>query len=176
MSNLNKIAGALGLLSALLSAAGQAQTCPGSIPPTTPTSRFTIHGDGTVKDIQTGLMWKRCAEGQTGADCTGGAAAAYTWQGALERAREANQNGGFAGHADWRVPNVKELRSIAERRCYGPAVNLDVFPNTPAYWYWSSSPVAFDGGSAWSVSFAYGYDNWDDKGGSGYVRLVRGGQ
>ncbi len=63
-----------------------AQTCkPESIPATTPTSRFTLHDNGTVSDPVTGLMWKRSAEGQSGTDCSG-IRTNFAWQGALDRA------------------------------------------------------------------------------------------
>lgn len=59
--------------------AGWGQTCNSNIPESTPTSRFTDNGNGTVTDTKTGIMWKRCAEGQiwTGSTCSG-TAAGYT--------------------------------------------------------------------------------------------------
>lgn len=158
---------------------GIAQTCnTTNIEATTPTTRFTDNGDGTVTDKTTGLMWKKCSEGQTGADCTGDAAIASSWQGALKRAQDVNSGdeGFAAGHNDWRVPNIKELQSIVEEQCYDPAINLSVFPNTPSGWCWSSSPYAGDGNGAWVVGFDGGGDGWYVKGFNGYVRLVRSGQ
>ncbi|MGB4499160.1 MAG: hypothetical protein WBI40_10735, partial [Methylococcaceae bacterium] len=56
-----------------------AQTCQtASIPATTPTNRFTVNNNGTVSDSKTGLMWKKCSEGQSGADCSSGSATPYT--------------------------------------------------------------------------------------------------
>ncbi len=60
-------------LSAALTAG--AQTCNhDSIPATAPASRFSDNGDGTATDTLTGLLWKRCSEGQTwdGATCARG--------------------------------------------------------------------------------------------------------
>jgi hypothetical protein len=137
----------IGLL-ALFPLVGNAQTCQtASIPATTPTSQLTDNGNGTVTDTKTGLMWKQCSEGLTGADCATGSAEIYTWQAALAQAQTVNTSGGFAGHTDWRLPNVKELRSITEKQCYYPAINLTRFPNIGiyrfGYWsgmYWSASP------------------------------------
>lgn len=59
------------------------------------------------------------------------------WQEALQQA--ANDTG--AGHADWRLPNVKELESIAELSCHWPAIEIAPFPDTPAELFWSSTPA-----------------------------------
>ncbi|MDP2903625.1 MAG: DUF1566 domain-containing protein [Methylovulum sp.] len=177
MSIHKKIIYACCLLMAFNSTVALAQTCQtATIPATTPSSRFTVPGNGTVTDTKTGLMWKQCSEGLSGADCSVGGAGAYTWQGALQQAQTVNANGGFAGYSDWRVPNVKELRSITERQCYDPTINVAVFPHTVSSLYWSSSPVANYSGYAWNVSFGYGHDHWYDKNFSYYVRLVRSGQ
>ncbi len=142
----------------------------------TPTERFTDHGDGTITDIKTGLMWKKCSEGQTGNDCAGGAIVRYVWKEALQRANGINLSGGFAGYKDWRLPNIKELFSIVSNQCNNPAINLSVFPNTPSKGYWSSSPHAYQSSKAWYVDFDYGESYENGKSNSGYIRLVRGGQ
>lgn len=155
----------------------QAQTClPDSIPATTPGSRFTVHGDGTVTDHRTRLMWKQCSEGQTGAECGEGGMNHYTWPEALARARTVNEGGGFAGFTDWRLPNIKELRSIVERQCYDPAINLAVFPNATSNWHWSGSPNADDSNYALYVSFSNGGSDYYYRTYGYAVRLVRGGQ
>ncbi|MEI6745588.1 MAG: DUF1566 domain-containing protein [Methylococcaceae bacterium] len=152
-----------------------AQTCQtASIPATTPTNRFTVNNNGTVSDTKTGLMWKKCSEGQSGTDCSGGSATTYTWQLALQQAQTINNGGGFAGYSDWRVPNVKELVSITEKQCTEPAINLTVFPNTPSNWFWSSSPTASHSDGAWYVTTTDGYSSYYGKSYSSNVRLVRG--
>jgi len=72
---------------------------------------------------------------------------------------------------DWRLPNQKELRTIAARNCYNPSINVNVFPNTPDDWFWSSSPVAGDVSSAWA--FSSGFDNYYGRDNNYRVRLVR---
>lgn len=157
--------------------ANAAQVCQtANIPASTPTARFTNHGDGTVTDTQTGLRWKQCAEGLSGTDCTTGAAQTFTWQAALQQAQTLNTTGGFAGFTDWRLPNIKELRSIVERQCYSPAINFNVFPNTPSASFWSSSPVAYFSSNAWYVYFDNGDNDWGNKNYARQVRLVRSGQ
>jgi hypothetical protein len=163
------------LLMLLQPQAGHAQTCqPASIPATTPANQFTDHSDGTVTDKKTGLMWKRCSEGQSwdGITCTG-TAAVYTWQAALQQAQAVNGAGGFAGYTDWRVPNIKELASLIEEQCQYPAINITIFPAIPFDFYWSASPYANDGSSAWTLSFGDSSDNWINKNNLLYVRLTR---
>ena len=160
---------------ALYSFMACAQICQtNSILATTPTNRFTINNDGTVNDNKTDLTWKKCSEGQSGADCNNGSAILYTWQAALQQAQSVNNNGGFAEYQDWRLPNIKELNSIIEEQCTGPSINLVVFPRTPSNWYWSSSPGAYSSTDAWSVYFANGdYNGYTKYGYRFIVRLVR---
>lgn len=150
------------------------QTCSDNMQPSAPDSRFAVNADGTVLDSVTGLTWKRCAEGQSEPGC-GGSPMGYTWQEALQLADQRV----FAGYSDWRLPNVKELQSLIEQRCYGPSINLNVFENTASASYWSASPYAqysFFSGSAWFVEFEYGIANYGHNEASKYsVRLVRDG-
>ncbi len=165
--------GWLVVLLAVAMAPALAQTCGDDIPASAPDSRFTANGDGTVTDRATGLIWKQCAEGLSGANCLTGSAMTFTWQQALQHAEAAV----FAGSALWRLPNKKELASLVEQRCYDPAINDRFFPNTPVDdWFWSSSPHASYATYAWSVDFSYGYVSYYDKSNAKYVRLVRGGQ
>jgi hypothetical protein len=152
----------------------RAQACyPDKIPADTPTERFVLNGDGTVSDRLTGLMWKRCSEGQSGDDCGGEQAATYDWQTALEHVRTLDQADGFAGRRDWRLPNIQELRSIVEGQCVDPAVNAEVFPATPSDYYWTSSPAAGDGRLSRFVNFYDGADDMGDKPHLKNIRLVR---
>ena len=151
-----------------------AQTChPESIPASTPDSQLQDNGDGTITDTKTGLMWKQCVEGQSGSDCASGSAKTFTWQQALQRAQTLNSSGGFAEFSDWRVPNIKELRSLVEQQCWEPAINLTRFPNPGSDFVWSSSAVAGDASGAWGVSFRYGSNEWISKNDSYQLRLVR---
>ena len=163
-----------GVILPLISVAQICQTT--TIPATTPTARFTNNGNGTVTDKKTGLMWKQCSEGLSGMDCTVGVAKTETWWVALQYTQTVNTTSGFAGFSDWRLPNIKELRSIVERQCHSPAINLTIFPNTAADYFWSSSTAAWSGEYAWYVTFDIGRDAWLEKAKYFQFRLVRGGQ
>jgi len=154
------------------------QTCLTTITASTPTADFIDYGNGTVRHTKTGLMWKQCSEGLSGAGCAIGAATPYTWQGALQAAQTLDAGGGFAGFTDWRVPNIKELHSIVEVQCGLPAINATIFPATVSNSYWQASPYAGFAPNAWSVHFGDGSDNnsyLSIKSNTYYVRLVRGG-
>jgi hypothetical protein len=138
----------------------------------TPTSAFTDNLNGTVTHNLTGLMWKQCAEGLSGASCATGSATTLTWANALAQARDSN----FAGHTDWRLPNIKELESIVESCGYSPSINTTLFPATPASDFWSGSSYVPGPSGAWFVGFGNGGTNAGNKAVSPYVRLVRGGQ
>ncbi|CAK0772380.1 exported hypothetical protein [Gammaproteobacteria bacterium] len=148
-----------------------AQTCIGSATSSTPSGDFTVNGNGTVTHTKTGLMWKQCAEGQSGASCAG-SAGLYNWSQALQLA----ESHSFAGYNDWRLPNINELESIVELACYDPAINLGVFPATPASETWTSSSTAWNPYS-WVINFKYGNDTYGGDGPRSStnlpIRLVR---
>lgn len=179
---------ALGGIS-LAVAADPEQVCKtDSIWASTPTAEFVDNGDGTVTHRRTGLTWMRCSLGQIwdGKGCNG-EAKGHLWKQALQAAADLNASGGYAKRADWRVPNIKELDSIAELQCAWPAINLTIFPGTPPKRFWSSS-LFMQKNFRWAmfVSFQDGYTD-DGRVGdpdraeeavlkfSYPVRLVRGG-
>lgn len=176
-----KVLGAAIVLSIMPVSFAQAQTCKSQIPLTKPTTDFQVHNNGTVTHTPTGLMWKVCSEGQTWQSdgrCSG-EASEHNWQAALQIPQTLNTEGGFAGHTDWRLPNIKELKSIVERACVEPAINTAVFNHTPlTSYYWTSTPMNSDSALAYAVGFGTGYSYQLERTWSSYVhvRLVRGGQ
>jgi len=140
---------------------------------TTPDTQYVVHGDETITDTTTALMWKQCVEGLSDTDCSSGIADLKTWQDALQTANDTNNNGGFAGYADWRIPNIAELVSLVEEQCTGPSINDSVFPNTAKKFIWTSSPdFNLDEGS-WSVDFNIGTTATLIRDNTFQVRLVR---
>ncbi len=158
------------LAAGLLAGPLPAQQCNGRVARTTPTGRFVLHADGTATDRRTGLQWRRCAEGQrwAGGTCRG-EPATYTWDEAVRRFGKPDAQG-------WRLPGLKELASIVELACWNPAINLQVFPNTPASDFWSASLDASVSFNAWFLNFNLGDDNRSFRYYALHVRLVRAGQ
>ena len=158
------------LLGLLSKPAPGAQKCSDLIASSTPESSFLLHNDGTVLQKTTGLIWMRCASGQTwdGNTCSG-SAAIFTWAEALQNATREN----FAGYQDWRLPNKNELDAILEERCVAPAINKTIFPATPADYFWTSSPYSGLSTGAWSVDFGFGVVTATEKKGKLHMRLVR---
>ena len=143
--------------------------------------RFIDHGDGTVSDIRTGLMWLRGAVGQewNGITCVG-EAITITCESAW------NIHSNFAGHDGWRLPTIEELVEVALDNQGSRLDNL-VFPNQPGRRFWSSSQMTKDHSSRYHLSpFHIGYElvfsfdsgvigfAYPDSKGE-YVRLVRDG-
>ena len=143
-----------------------------SVAESTPTSAFTNNNDGTVTHTLTGLMWKQCAEGLSGASCATGSATTVNWADALLQAKNAT----VAGHTDWRLPNKKELESIVESCGHNPSINQTLFPATPTSDFWSGSSYVAAPSAAWYVPFSNGDTYLVIKALPFYVRLVRGGQ
>jgi len=147
---------------------------------------YTDNGDGTITDLNTGLTWeKKSRDGRLHDEAN-----MYVWSGDgsqvtiwdfLDQLNAAN----FAGHNDWRIPNVKELQSIIDYGTF-PAVD-PVFNNnctagcdlahcscTASYYYWSSTTPASATGVALFVDFSGGRVDGTGKGSNLLVRAVRG--
>ena len=103
----------------------------GGIEQVTVGSTFRPADDAVAIDKHTNLVWQRCPLGQvwnkTTSQCDF-SVMAKNWKDTLESAPEG-----------WRLPNLKELASLAEYRCSGPALNITVFPNLGNWNYWTST-------------------------------------
>lgn len=164
-----------GVSLALFASPAFSQKCKPNKDATAPTQNFTVHSNGTVTHSITGLMWKVCAEGQefslnNGAPTCTGKTTPYTWNDALAHAKKSE----FAYHKDWRLPSVDELKGIAELTCMGPAINVQVFPNTYFGTHWTSTTNESDAYFAWGVGFLWGTaDEYKNKLERHRLRLVR---
>lgn len=104
------------------------------------------NGDGTVTDLDTGLMWTQAPSD-----------AALNWTDALGYA----EGLGLAGHEDWRLPNVKELQSLVDLglatgsgSATRASLNPLLFPRVPAKAFWSSTALSGrNADQAWLVDF-----------------------
>lgn len=147
-----------------------AQTCKDTIAATTHSSDYIINNDGTVTDTQLQLIWNRCALGQRWENNTClGDATTVEWQRANQLAKE-NQSKNLD---QWRLPTVHELSKITELRCENPAIDLQIFPNTPSVHFWTGVEFANDTNKAWQVFFGSGENHTAKKTTKAAVRLVR---
>ncbi|MCB1158185.1 MAG: Ig-like domain-containing protein [Leptospiraceae bacterium] len=90
-----------------------------------------------------------------------------------------NPPAGFAGRTNWRVPSVTELETLLDLSgqnysSTGALNNGNLFPNTIAGFYWSSTTYAPNTTSALLVGFVTGYVHSVSKTFDGYVRCVSG--
>ncbi|MBI5527627.1 MAG: caspase family protein [Deltaproteobacteria bacterium] len=136
--------------------------------------RYCDHGDGTITDSQTGLMWAKSDSYASLGKCLG-------W----DDSRSYVSGLRTGGHANWRMPSVDELKAIFEEGKSTLAYDNDsktplrldsVFSRGGAYGYWSSEEAGAC--CARSVGFTRGGVSEGDRahcGGRG-VRAVRRGQ
>lgn len=143
---------------------------------------YKENGDGTIADVQTGLVWEVLddAGGPHDKDTL------YTWPDAVAKVAGLDSPPCFAGHCDWRIPNVTELHSIIDYRRLGPAVSapfnhscapgcmFDACSCTPHADLWSSTSVA-SVGVPLSVNFSGGGMGSLFVNGFAAIRAVRGG-
>ncbi len=141
---------------------------------------FVDNKDGTITDTATGLKWAKDDSGK-----------GLNWQEALAWVQAKNAEN-YKGHADWRLPNAKELQSIVDYTRSPSTTNspaIDALFNTstvkdeagdadyPFFWTGTThlsmdASKAISGGSAVYIAFgkALGYFSIDslngDTGGS----------
>jgi hypothetical protein len=126
-----------------------------------PSGRYTV-ASGTVHDGKTGLTWQQTVPSGT-----------YTWGSAGTSGTAQNYcatlslNGG-----GWRLPTMKELTTIVDYTVAspGPTIDASYFPNTPATFFWSSTPLVGSSGTAWLVHFSFSFT---DTSGVSYACAVR---
>lgn len=124
-------------------------------------SRYTDNGDGTVTDNQTGLMWSKAET-----------AANLTWEESFAVAGALT----LAGYNDWRIPNIKELRSLHTDYAVRPSIDTKFFPNTAQAIFWSSTTqIGQNGVTAWNLDFTNGVVSYNPKTDRLRLRAVRAG-
>jgi hypothetical protein len=158
---------------------------------------YTDNGDGTITDNNTLLVWEKQSQDGTTHDVTN----TYVWNDAFGHVATLNTMN-FAGHNDWRVPNVKELGSIVNYELpFAPQVSPE-FNTSCTYcgtsgcdptctvvstcsctaaistgtgYYWSSTTYNQYGLDAWFWNFYDGHLYSIAKTNAFHVRAVRGG-
>lgn len=149
--------------------------------------RYVDNGDGTVTDVNTKLQWEKLSDDGSIHDKDD----VFTWVTAFSgKIAELNADN-FAGHNDWRLPNARELASIANFQNFNPATSEAFNKNcTPGATvldgsctattgdlarYWSSTTCVSRTKFAWVTGFFDGGVGPYRKTSNAYVRAVRGG-
>ena len=147
------------------------------------TLAYLDNGDGTITDVNTGLTWEKKSDDGSIHDKD----TKYTWSDAFAVHVAGLNTANFAGHNDWRVPNVKELQSIVDYERTFPAVSpafntscsgsctVTTCSCTVSDYYWASTTYALAPSYAWRVIFSDALASAGFKPDDFYVRAVRGG-
>ncbi|AAN47862.2 DUF1566 domain-containing protein [Leptospira interrogans] len=114
-----------------------------------PTQHCIYQNDYTTLDLIHGLTWKTCAQGLSGANCSGGVVTPISWNnasagltGSCAELNTLNSGNGYAGKTNWRIPTIRELASLVHTT-NTPRIDTTAFPNTPtADAYISDTPLS----------------------------------
>ncbi|MCA9257359.1 MAG: DUF1566 domain-containing protein, partial [Phycisphaerales bacterium] len=149
-------------------------------------NNFVDHGDGTITDRATWLMWSKDDSGDgSGA----GPRSGVTWEAALAWVQQKNDER-YLGYSDWRLPNAKELQGIIDyTRAPGatgsaaidPIFNITQITNEAGQidypWFWSGTTHLRQDGSATAGAYVcfgrgmgYWSGQWQDVHGAGCQR------
>ena len=133
--------------------------------------RYIDHGDGTITDTRTNLMWaKKDSYSDTGSCMNWNDSRSYV---------SSLSTGGYSG---WWMPTVQELKGIydSSKRLMAfdndssTPLHLDsIFADGAAYWYWSSETVGSSRARIVSFGSANVFDDGRDSCGNRGVRAVR---
>lgn len=124
------------------------------------TTRFLDNGDGTVLDRLTDLTWEKSIN-----------ATAVTWEDAILYCEGLT----LGGNSDWRLPNIKEIRSLSNENKVQPSVNNTAFTGVTITKYWSSTSLPNQTTKAWYLDNNFGITTYDVKTATHSVWAVRGG-
>ena len=162
-------------------------------------ARFVDNGNGTVSDRQTGLMWEKkddfsgihdkdntynwCIDAEPDSFCdNGGAPDGDVFTVFLATLNDAHTDDGFtntrcfAGHCDWRLPTIGELRRLLAEPyhpCNSPCLD-PIFGSLPTIYEWARNTSLSDD-YAWVIYADTGYTLTMLKGTPRAARAVRGG-
>jgi hypothetical protein len=141
--------------------------------------RYRDNGDGTVTDLNTGLMWEKKVEGSGCLHCVNDES--YRWSIGIEDGSQTSiwdwldalNASNFAGHSDWRIPNVRELHSIVHYGFSSPSLDPVFGPSAVAYWSSTTRSGVSGFNDAAFVDFGAGEVRFEFKLSGNAIRAVR---
>ncbi|TGN10582.1 DUF1566 domain-containing protein [Leptospira ilyithenensis] len=121
-----------------------------------PDETFRDNGDQTITDINTGLVWQKCAVGLSGDQCQiVVSSTSMIWSSALNAC-----NSLTLANRTWRLPSVSELKSIVNLTNTTVPINTSYFPGVAASTgYWTSTTIFASVTDAWVVHMNVGSEN-----------------
>ncbi len=158
--------------------------------------RYRDNGDGTITDYDTAIQWERKTGGLPSeilplgfciVDDVHCVNSTYTWVDANDFISRLNGTTSdastlaapFAGHSDWRLPSIVELKGIKDPSAPDcgagpPCVIASISGPTKPGYYWSSSVLPSGGTNAWDLDFGRsGGLDYENKATPNYVRAAR---
>ncbi|HEX7476928.1 MAG TPA: DUF1566 domain-containing protein [Polyangiales bacterium] len=105
-----------------------------------PPGRYTFPATGTAYDTRTRLTWQRAVD-----------AGSYDQDAAQDHCATLSLAG-----AGWRLPTLRELRTLVDPLNANPAIDPTAFPNTPPTQFWTVSANGNSPDQQYVVSFADG--------------------
>ncbi len=167
---------ALCLFFTMLSA--QANQCNEGSRPNLPDDRFLIINDIYAKDRVTGLLWTRCTIGQFFEDgqCQSSSQRQVnSWYNWTDAKRQLARINAASEDIKWRIPTIDELTTLIERTCQDPATNETIFPDFPAWTFWTNTPFSLNNDYRWIIDFYQGKASTVlEKSATHNLRLVSG--
>ncbi len=130
-----------------ISAGGEKDFRPRCVRGSIVVSSFIDNSDGTVTDSRTELMWAQ-------SDFS-----VMNWEEALVFAETSS----YASYDDWRMPNIKELRTISDDTESNPSVNATYFSFITSINYWSSTTEVNNSTRAWDIDYSSGLVSYAEK-------------
>lgn len=123
-------------------------------------SATLTRNNNVVNDSETSLQWQ---DNENQATLT-----RISWKNAISYCEGISLN----GFTNWRLPNIRELKSIVDRTEINPSVNTFAYTETVIA-YWSASSLEGSSTRAWDITFSAGKANTSQKSSNRNVRCVR---